>query len=60
MKLGAIFPHDNIEPDAGGIRAYAEEGEEMGFRQMMCYDDVIGANAGSRPGWTGGELEYAV
>ncbi len=57
MKLGAIFPHDNIEPDVGAIRAYAVAVEEMGFNHIMCYDHVIGANAASRPGWTGYDLD---
>lgn len=59
MKLGAIFPHDNIEPDVGAIRAYALAVEEMGFNHIMCYDHVIGANAASRPGWTGYDLDSA-
>ena len=59
MKLGAIFPHDNIEPDVGAIRAYAVAVEEMGFNHIMCYDHVIGANAASRPGWTGYDLDSA-
>lgn len=57
MKLGAIFPHDSIEPDVGAIRAYAVAVEEMGFHHIMCYDHVIGANAASRPGWTGYDLD---
>jgi len=59
LKLGAIFPHDNIEPDVGAIRAYAVAVEEMGFNHIMCYDHVIGANAASRPGWTGYDLDSA-
>ena len=59
MKLGAIFPHDNIEPDVGAIRAYAMAVEEMGFNHIMCYDHVIGANTASRPGWSGYDLDSA-
>jgi probable F420-dependent oxidoreductase len=56
MKVGAIFPHDTMEPDAGAIRAYAVAVEEMGFNHIMSYDHVIGANATSRPGWQGYDL----
>jgi len=57
MKIGAIFPHDTIEPDVGAIRAYAIAVEEMGFNHIMSYDHVIGANAASRPGWQGYDLD---
>jgi probable F420-dependent oxidoreductase len=57
MKIGAIFPHDTIEPDTGAIRAYAVAVEEMGFNHIMSYDHVIGANAASRPGWQGYDLD---
>ncbi|MCX7863556.1 MAG: LLM class F420-dependent oxidoreductase [Novosphingobium sp.] len=57
MRFGAIFPHDTIEPDAGAIRAYAVAVEDMGFNHIMAYDHVIGANAASRPGWQGYDLD---
>jgi len=57
MKIGAIFPHDTIEPDAGAIRAYVEAVEQMGFNHIMSYDHVIGANRASRPGWNGYDLD---
>jgi probable F420-dependent oxidoreductase len=57
MKIGAIFPHDTIEPDAGAIRAYAEAVEQMGFNHIMSYDHVIGANRASRPDWNGYDLD---
>jgi len=57
MKIGAIFPHDTIEPDVGAIRAYAVAVEEMGFNHIMSYDHVIGANAASRPDWQGYDLD---
>jgi len=57
MKLGAIFPHDSIEPDVGVLTAYALAVEEMGFNHIMSYDHVIGANAASRPGWSGYDLD---
>lgn len=57
MKIGAIFPHDTIEPDVGAIRAYAEAIEEMRFDHLMSYDHVIGANRASRPDWNGYDLD---
>jgi probable F420-dependent oxidoreductase len=57
MKIGAIFPHDTIEPDASAIRDYAEAVEEMGFNHILSYDHVIGANRESRPDWKGYDLD---
>lgn len=59
MKIGAIFPHDTIEPDHGAIREWALGVEAMGFSHIMSYDHVIGANAASRPGWQGYDLDSA-
>ncbi|MCB2075542.1 MAG: LLM class F420-dependent oxidoreductase [Novosphingobium sp.] len=56
MKIGAIFPHDTIEPDVGAIRTYTVAVEEMGFNHIISYDHVMGANAESRPGWQGYDL----
>ena len=57
MKIGAIIPHDTIEPDMGAIRAWTLGVEEMGFNHVVSYDHVIGANAASRPGWQGYDLD---
>jgi probable F420-dependent oxidoreductase len=57
MKIGAVFPHDTIEPDCGAIRAYARGVEEMGFNHILSYDHVIGANRASRPEWQGYDLD---
>jgi probable F420-dependent oxidoreductase len=53
MKIGVIFPHDSIEPDAGAIKTYAREVEALGFGHIVVYDHVLGANRASRPGWQG-------
>lgn len=57
MKIGAIFPHDTIEPDFSAIRTYVRAVEEMGFSHILSYDHVIGANRASRPGWQGYDLD---
>lgn len=57
MKIGAVFPHDTIEPDFSAIRTYALAVEEMGFSHILSYDHVIGANRASRPGWQGYDLD---
>jgi probable F420-dependent oxidoreductase len=57
MKIGAVFPHDTIEPDVSAIRTYVQAVEQMGFSHILSYDHVIGANRASRPGWQGYDLD---
>jgi probable F420-dependent oxidoreductase len=51
MKVGVVFPQTEIGSDATVIKDYAQAAEELGFRHVLAYDHVIGANPASRPGW---------
>jgi len=57
MNIGAVFPHDTIEPDAIAIKSYVQAVEEMGFTHILSYDHVIGANRESRQNWQGYDLD---
>ena len=49
MKLGIVFPHNEIGTDSGAIKAYAQQAEEIGADHMIIYDHVLGADP-NRPG----------
>lgn len=51
MRLGVVFPQTEIGSDPVVIRDYAQTAEQLGFRHILAYDHVIGANTASRPGW---------
>jgi probable F420-dependent oxidoreductase len=53
MKLGVVFPQTEIGADGGGVRAYAEAVEGLGYEHLHIYDHVIGADPTNRPGWRG-------
>ncbi|MEZ4522294.1 MAG: LLM class F420-dependent oxidoreductase [Thermomicrobiales bacterium] len=53
MKTGVVFPQTEIGEDAGGVRAYAQATEDLGYDHILAYDHVLGANEASRPGWSG-------
>ena len=53
MRLGVVFPQTEIGTDPAAIRDYAQAAESMGYEHLIAYDHVIGANAASRPGWSG-------
>lgn len=55
MRIGAVFPQNDIGSDPGGVRAYAQGVEEMGFAHILAFDHVLGADV-SAPGrqpWPG-------
>ena len=53
MKVGVVFPQTEIGADPSGVRDYAQAAEALGYDHLLAFDHVIGANAGSRPGWSG-------
>ena len=53
MRFGVVFPQTEIGSDPGAVRAYAEATESLGYDHLIAFDHVLGANAASRPGWSG-------
>jgi probable F420-dependent oxidoreductase len=43
MKIGAIFPHQEIGSDPAVIRDWAQTAEGLGYASLLAYDHVIGA-----------------
>jgi len=53
MRIGVVFPQTEIGADAGAVRAYAQRVEELGFRHVLAYDHVLGADPAVHRGWQG-------
>ena len=53
MRIGAIFPQNEITADPGAVRAYAEAAESLGYTHILAYDHVVGADVTNRPDWRG-------
>ena len=53
MQIGVVFPQTEIGPDAGAVRAYAQRAEQLGYRHLLAYDHVLGADPEAHPGWSG-------
>jgi probable F420-dependent oxidoreductase len=51
MRFGVVFPQTEIGSDPVAIRDFAQAAEGLGYRHILVYDHVIGANPASRPGW---------
>lgn len=53
MQIGVTFPQNEIGADPAGIRDYVQAVEEQGYRHLVIYDHVLGADTTNRPGWQG-------
>jgi probable F420-dependent oxidoreductase len=51
MQIGVVFPQTEIGSDPVVVKDYAQTAEQLGFKHVLAYDHVIGANPASRPGW---------
>lgn len=52
MKLGIVFPQTEIGNDPIAIKDFAQALEGMGFRYILTYEHVLGADP-NRAGWEG-------
>lgn len=43
MKIGAVFPHQDMPCDPAFMRDWAQMLEELGFSHILAYDHVLGA-----------------
>jgi probable F420-dependent oxidoreductase len=53
MQIGVIFPQIEIGADASAVRAFGQKTEELGYRHLMAYDHVVGADPAVHQGWQG-------
>jgi probable F420-dependent oxidoreductase len=53
VQVGVVFPQTEIGPDPAGVRAFAQAAEELGYRHLLAYDHVLGADVSARPDWPG-------
>ena len=53
MQIGVVFPQTEIGPDPAAVRRYAQRVEELGYRHLLAYDHVLGADPEVHPGWDG-------
>jgi probable F420-dependent oxidoreductase len=53
MQIGVVFPQNELGGDPGAARAYGQGVEELGFRHLLAYDHVLGADPAVHEGWQG-------
>lgn len=53
MKFGVVFPQTEFGHDAAALKDYAQTAEALGYKHILAYDHVLGANPGRPGGWKG-------
>jgi probable F420-dependent oxidoreductase len=53
MQIGVTFPQTEIGADPIVLRDYAQTIEGLGYKHLVVFDHVLGADTTNRPGWRG-------
>lgn len=53
MRIGVVFPQTELGGDVGAVRSYGQRVEELGYRHLLAYDHVVGADPKVHKGWNG-------
>lgn len=53
MQIGAVYPQSELPTDPGAVRDYVQAVEDLGFRHILAFDHVLGADPAAYPGWSG-------
>lgn len=54
MQVGVVFPQTEIGSDPAKIKEFAQAAEGLGYRHLVAYDHVLGAErTGRPPDWRG-------
>lgn len=53
MQIGVVFPQTELGGDVGAVRAYGIAVAELGYRHILAYDHVVGADPAHYAGWSG-------
>jgi len=53
MRVGVLFPQTEIGADVAAIRAFAEAADGLGYRHLVTYEHVLGADPEVHKGWQG-------
>jgi len=53
VRIGVVFPHNDLSGDPGAIRAHAQAAEAIGYDHYVAYDHVVGALRDRPGGFTG-------
>jgi probable F420-dependent oxidoreductase len=53
VRIGVVFPQNELGGDPAVVRAYGQRVEELGFAHIAAWDHVVGADPEVHQGWEG-------
>jgi probable F420-dependent oxidoreductase len=53
MQIGVVYPQTELPTDPGTLRAYVQKVEDLGYRHILVYDHVLGADPAVYANWRG-------
>ncbi len=53
MRIGVVFPQTELGGAVGAVRAYGQAVEALGYRHVLAYDHVLGADPAVHAPWSG-------
>jgi probable F420-dependent oxidoreductase len=53
VQIGVVFPQTELGGDVAAVKAYAQGVEDLGYRHLLAYDHVLGADPTVHKGWNG-------
>src|SRR6516165_10821766 len=53
MQIGVVYPQTELPTDPETVRRYVGRVEELGFRHILAYDHVVGADPAVYGDWRG-------
>ena len=51
MQVGVVFPQTEIGADPGAVREFAQAAEGLGYKHILAFDHVLGADPSARQEW---------
>ena len=53
MQIGVVFPQTELPTDVDSVRLFVEQVEGLGYRHILAYDHVLGADPAVHTNWSG-------
>jgi probable F420-dependent oxidoreductase len=53
VQIGVVFPQTELGGDAGAVRQFGQAVEQQGYRHLLVYDHVVGADPSVHSPWRG-------
>jgi probable F420-dependent oxidoreductase len=53
MQIGVVFPQTELGGDPGAVRHFGQSVEQQGYRHLLVYDHVVGADPAVHSPWRG-------